>query len=1148
MPVLQSISIGGARNPTQPLTSLRQGAALQLAVWGAYDDGSQSTVMPLAAWTSSDATVITVSSNGLAQGVGQAGATARVTATVNGLTAVWAATLTNPAANVTDGTLNTFENGELLSLAMIAPSATARNQGNPGCWVGGFTLYNLQVPAVGYLQFWPLQGTNDGTYNPDGPSIVGAWSVDNPAIATVDDNGTVYGVSAGTTTLRASYTNHAGQTIQVSRSLTVVSDPALAALLVFDPARGTGVQQSIAIVGTPLQLKAQAQDNNLNSLDVSGQATWTSLDPSICTVSASGVVTGVKPGATVISASYEGVIAPFPVLCQTNAVSLSSLHLTVPGSALPIGTLGAVSATGTYSDGSTLDLTRWVAWSSSSPDFSVRDPNGSNAPLDGYPLTPGALFCTATTATASTTLTATFNGVSASATVTAVKAPVAITIPESGSIVAPGYPLQLSAFLVMSDGSTVNITNSVTWSAAGPSMSVSSTGRVSASAVGPNVIMAVYPSGGVDLIGHAFLQEGVASIGWTLIPSNAALNVGDTVQFQAIENYSDGTSSGDRAYYCDWVSDTPAAFSVGGYYDQNTGLATCLGPGAATITAYNTAIDRGGVVIGTAELTNGVVVTPPPVVFPPPAPAPLPVALPDPVSQPPVFGSLFRSPRLQTLLNYFDSEDVRMRELPYTLDAQLLNGAAMSLDEAEQRLNREIASRTLATCPLHLDNRGVYYQIAIPNDFPLSAGQTTLDQVTAVRDGRTVVLTPFDDRLPVPAGYRQDPDRARIPLADPVLFDQTGSGDPVGQTWTPALFGPFSLATPNRLTFFVEGVGAWPMTLEIFIRGHAYPEPVWADQQTGSSETLVLRTEGHAVSKWIWQDVTAITVRGLPQGTRLRCWQMPVNLPAVPDPDRPFTHPTFRDMTFDRYWQVSEGENLLKELYMLGNLSTLEYVQSYYLHRPVTALALEPHTAGLLTGSGAWLIYGDRREPLPEHLEVTALRAEPLFGLDCYYDIERPGPIRFLRIRPVPYGQAGQLLEWRLVLTDPAGNHTVILPQGVLGVYSGGSGWQTGTPAPVSLPLMQAGTYVITMECMAADGTLSADSFPYPNLAGPQGAAYDLSTLVPNIAGLAYDALEQLWIWDGAFLVPVVPFYDGYLLDAAARNLYVTQQYDSVSY
>ena len=515
----------------------------------------------------------------------------------------------------------------------------------------------------------------------------------------------------------------------------------------------------------------------------------------------------------------------------------------------------------------------------------------------------------------------------------------------------------------------------------------------------------------------------------------------------------------------------------------------------------------------------------------------------------------YRSHRTQVLLNYFDISDQRVREEPYSIDAQLLNTAAIALDDSQQRIAREIASRTLATCPTGIDNRGLYYMMKLPSDFPLAPGQTLLTQVIGtINSGSTsqnIAVQPYDDRLPVPTGYIADPSQTQVAMANPVLFDVTGTGDETASIWKPQTFGPFSLPIPNMLTFWLEGVQGSQMALNIFVQGEEYPLPVWADQQEGASETITSSDEGFFKGIKIWQNISSIIVRGLPAGVRLRCWQVPFNLPAVPDATRPYTHPLFRDVLFDRYWLLSTSENLLKELYMMDNFSTLEYVQSYSMTTPLGAIAVEPNTWGILGASGTSLLYWDRREPLPGQLSAPAMTTEPLYGLNVKYDISRPGSTRYAILSPVPYGSASAMSTWRYLVMTPDGNYQALLPNGSLIAYSGGAGWQEGTlvpPAPVSLALTMTGTYVFILECMGSGPTATADEVPYPNLATPIGNTYDLSSIVPAIQGIGYDVMGRLWVWTGSNAVAIKPRYDGYILDPNSLAIYLTDTYDSVSF
>ena len=508
---------------------------------------------------------------------------------------------------------------------------------------------------------------------------------------------------------------------------------------------------------------------------------------------------------------------------------------------------------------------------------------------------------------------------------------------------------------------------------------------------------------------------------------------------------------------------------------------------------------------------------------------------------------MHKSHKLHALLNYFDEKDVRVRELPYTIDAQLLNGVAVQLEDVELRVNREIAARTLATTPVHLDNRGVYHAVRVDNSLSLVENQTTLSTVQGRRAGQWVTLTPWDDRLPIPSAYVADDTRVCVPLTNPVLFDVTGSGEAHDHVWDVKSVTPDVFPIPNHLTFYVEGLASPTLFLSILIEGETVPIPVWTRDRRNTSEVLVQSSEGVFTTTKIWATVSRVVVRGLPLGARLRCWSMPFTVPVVPDTSRPYVRAADRDVQFDRYWTLSSDENLLKEMFLLSNLSGLEVAHTYALPFPLSALAVEPHTWGLLTGGGTTLLYTDRREPLPARLDVTGLTREPLYGLDCQYNFTLPGAARYLHIRPVPYGRASKMALWRYLVEDPTGTLTVLLPDGSVVAYSGRAGWQRGQPTAVNLPLVHLGTYVITMECLDSQDQMSSDCFPYPNLV-VTGTVCDISRLVSTIKGLAFDSRERLWVWTGDYAVPVRPRYDCYVLDVPTRMLYVTSAFDAIRY
>jgi len=60
-------------------------------------------------------------------------------------------------------------------------------------------------------------------------------------------------------------------------------------------------------VGFTQQFTATAISSKPSVTDITSQATWSSSDQSVATVSSTGIVTGIAPGPTNITAFYAGV-------------------------------------------------------------------------------------------------------------------------------------------------------------------------------------------------------------------------------------------------------------------------------------------------------------------------------------------------------------------------------------------------------------------------------------------------------------------------------------------------------------------------------------------------------------------------------------------------------------------------------------------------------------------------------------------------------------------------------------------------------------------------------------------------------------------------------------------------------------------------
>ena len=139
------------------------------------------------------------------------------------------------------------------------------------------------------------------------------------------------------------------------------SSPALVSIAVtpVSPTIAKGLTQQFAAIGT----YSDSSTQNLTST-----ATWSSTNAAVATISAAGLATGVAAGTSNITAGLNGVTSPADVLTVT-AVTLPvlvSVVVTPANAAIAAGGTQQYTATGTYSDASTQNLTGTATWSSTS--------------------------------------------------------------------------------------------------------------------------------------------------------------------------------------------------------------------------------------------------------------------------------------------------------------------------------------------------------------------------------------------------------------------------------------------------------------------------------------------------------------------------------------------------------------------------------------------------------------------------------------------------------------------------------------------------------------------------------------------------------------------------------------------------------------
>ena len=342
---LQSITL----TPTN--ATLAGGTQQQFTATGNFDDGS-TQLLTSALWSSSASSVLTIDANGLGLAVGPGTSTVNVVSgTVSASTSVTVTTAT------------------LVSL-VITPA-------------------NSSMPNNATKQFAATGTFSDNSTQDVTQSVL--WSSSTPSVATITNLGLVTSLSTGTTTITAML-----GAVNNSTALTV-SNVKLVSITI-SPANGR-VQK-----GTSLKFTATGNYSDGSTATLTN-VTWRSSKNNLANMRGSGILHAKKAGTLTVTASASGVTGSTSVTIGTG--TLVSLDITPANPAVAHGSKQQFVALGSFSDGSTQDVSINSHWSSTIPSVATI----ANAPVNAGLAT---TFGTGTTTigvnhggnTASTTLTA----------------------------------------------------------------------------------------------------------------------------------------------------------------------------------------------------------------------------------------------------------------------------------------------------------------------------------------------------------------------------------------------------------------------------------------------------------------------------------------------------------------------------------------------------------------------------------------------------------------------------------------------------------------------------------------------------------------------------------------------------------------------
>lgn len=401
---------------TAPADTMNVGSQLKLSAQVLPANATNKAIV----WSSGDTSIATVDSDGCVKAL-ETGVVAIVAATLDGsgVLSVKMLTVVRPVS----------------SISLSAPASSI--------FVSGQVRLSASV--------LPSNATNKGI----------AWSSGDTSIATVDASGNVVAVKPGTVKITAKAIDGSGTF--ASKELAVIQ-----------PVSSISITASTSTVFVAGQLKLTATALPANAANKSVK--WSSYDPSIATVDASGNVKALKIGKVKIAATAQDLSGTFAVQEITVVEPVQSIALSASQSTINVGSALKINAEVKPESAANKGLN----WKSSNASVASVDASGNVVAVK-----PGKVKITAEARDLS--------GVFAAIEVTIVQAVTSVKLAATASQIKVGGTVKISATVLPANATNMGLT----WSSSNPPVAtVDQTGRVTAKSPGKTTITATAKDGG----------------------------------------------------------------------------------------------------------------------------------------------------------------------------------------------------------------------------------------------------------------------------------------------------------------------------------------------------------------------------------------------------------------------------------------------------------------------------------------------------------------------------------------------------------------------------------------------------------------------------------------------------------------------------
>jgi len=410
---------------------------------------------------------------------------------------------------------------------------------------GDVTIANGTSHAFGALGVY-----SDGGQRPLAGQVT--WASSDTGVATISAAGQATGAAVGNSTISATIGS-----ISQSIKLTV-TNATIATMAVAPSTRAIEplTREPFTAVGVYSDATTQV---------ITPYVTWGSSNPGVATVNTTspfGVANALTNGTTNISATSGAVSGTVPLIVSPS--TLTSVTLTPGTDTMAVGSTSSFRALAHYSDGSSVTVGTDVDWQSSDDTVASINAQGTITGLKA----------------GTTTITATLGGQSATANMK-VESLTSIAITPGTLTVAPGTYLRFTATGTLQDGSTQDLTPSVTWTSSSAAVGIMSNvpgsfGGAIGLTPGTATVGAVL-NGVVGSAQATITNATLTSL--SLTPAIPTVALGGSQQFRVVAHFSDGSSETITPQVT-WTSSDATVAIV-----DSVGAATPSGSGTTTIKA-----------------------------------------------------------------------------------------------------------------------------------------------------------------------------------------------------------------------------------------------------------------------------------------------------------------------------------------------------------------------------------------------------------------------------------------------------------------------------------------------------------------------------------------------------------------------------------